>query len=165
MQIASTAEPGQSGSRLMEVIRTDSRIERAVRLLNENSSRTLADLASGCTLSISRLSYLFKANTGLTVGVFRRNRRFQAAMRMLATTDMPIKQIASALGYHHTSSFIRAFDLHTGVSPSEYRRYEIREDSPTVAASSKGKRRVVTENSVQAENAEVPIIREILVRS
>jgi AraC-like DNA-binding protein len=124
----------------MEVIRTDSRIEKAVRLLNENSSRTLADLARGCTLSVSRLSYLFKANTGLTVGMFRRNRRFQTALRMLATTDMPIKQIASALGYHHTSSFIRAFELHTGVSPGEYRKYEIRQDSPTVAASSEGKR-------------------------
>ena len=120
----------------MEVIRTDSRIQRAVRLLNENSSCTLADLACGCTLSVSRLSYLFKASTGLTVGMFRRNRRFRAAMRMLATTDMPIKQIASALGYHHTSSFIRAFELHTGVSPTEYRKYEIREDSPPVAANS-----------------------------
>ncbi len=39
--------------RLIEVIRADFRIKRAVRLLNENSSRTLADLASGCTLSIS----------------------------------------------------------------------------------------------------------------
>jgi AraC-like DNA-binding protein len=118
----------------MEVIRTDSRIERAVRLLNENSNRTLADLASGCTLSVSRLSYLFKANTGLTVGMFRRSRRLRAAMRMLATTDMPIKQIASALGYRHASSFIRAFELHAGVSPSEYRKYEISEDSPMVAA-------------------------------
>jgi two-component system response regulator YesN len=125
--------------RLIEVIRADSRIKRAVRLLNENSSRTLADLASGCTLSISRLSYLFKANTGFRVGTFRRNQRFQTAMRMLATTDMPIKQIASALGYHHTSSFIRAFELHTGVSPSEYRKYEIREASPTVAANSEGR--------------------------
>jgi hypothetical protein len=36
----------------MEVIRTDSRIEKAIRFLNENSSRTLADLATRCTLSL-----------------------------------------------------------------------------------------------------------------
>src|SRR4029077_2655674 len=118
----------------MEVFHTDFRIERAVRLLNENSSRTLADLAHGCTLSISRLSHLFKAKTGLTVGKFRRNCRLQEAMKMLATTHMPIKQIAYELGYHHTSSFVRAFERHTGVSPSDYRECEIRENSAAVAS-------------------------------
>jgi AraC-like DNA-binding protein len=120
--------------RFMEAIQADPRIEKAVRLLNEDSSRTLADLASNCTLSISRLSHLFKAKTGHTLGNFRRNCRFQAATRMLATTDMSIKQIAYALGYHHTSSFVRAFALHVGVSPSEYRAYGIREHSAVVAA-------------------------------
>jgi len=118
----------------MEGIQTDFRIDKAVRLLNENSSRTLADLAYGCTLSISRLSHLFKDKTGLTVGKFRRNCRLQEAMKMLATTDMPIKQIAYELGYRHTSSFVRAFERHTGVSPSDYRNYEIREHSAAVAA-------------------------------
>ena len=117
----------------MECFQSDFRIEKAVQLLNENSSRTLADLAYGCTLSISRLSHLFKAKTGLTVGKFRRNRRLQEAMKMLATTNMPIKQIAYALGYRHTSSFVRAFERHTGVSPSDYRNYEIRENSAAVA--------------------------------
>jgi len=119
----------------MEVMKKDFRIDRAVRLLNEDSSRTLTDLAGGCTLSISRLSHLFKAETGLTVGKFRRNRRFQAAMKMLATTDMPIKQIAYTLGYRHVSSFVRAFELHTGVSPSNYRRCEVRDHRAAVAAS------------------------------
>jgi AraC family transcriptional regulator of arabinose operon len=113
----------------MEAIQTDPRIEKAVRLLNEDSSRTLADLASDCALSISRLSHLFKAKTGHTVGNFRRNCRFHAATKMLATTDMSIKQIACALGYRHTSSFVRAFELHVGVSPSDYRDYGIREHS------------------------------------
>src|SRR5258705_12439144 len=118
----------------MEVFQSDFRIEKAVHLLNENSSRTLADLAHGCTLSISRLSYLFKVNTGVTVGKFRRNCRLQEAMKMLATTNMPIKQIAYELGYHHTSSFVRAFERHTGVSPGDYRKYESRENSAAVAA-------------------------------
>lgn len=124
---ASTVEPRAVRVRFMQVIQNDFRIAKAVRLLNENSSRTLADLASGCTLSISRLSHLFKAKTGLTVGSFRRNCRFRAAMKMLATTDMPIKQVADALGYQHTSSFVRAFQLHVGVSPGDYRKCELRE--------------------------------------
>jgi AraC-like DNA-binding protein len=118
----------------MEAIQTDSRIQKAVRLLHEDSSRTLTDLASVCTLSISRLSHLFKAKTGHTVGNFRRDCRFRAAKQMLATTDMSIKQIAYALGYRHTSSFVRAFELHVGVSPSGYRDYEISGRSADVAA-------------------------------
>jgi AraC family transcriptional regulator len=118
----------------MEGMQTDPRVEKAVRLLNEDSSRTLANLARDCTLSISRLSHLFKAKTGHTVGNFRRNCRFQAATKMLATTDMSIKQIAYALGYHHTSSFVRAFEIHVGVSPSGYRDYGIRGHSAEVAA-------------------------------
>ena len=118
----------------MEDIQTDFRIKKAVRLLNDNSSLTLTDLARGCTLSTSRLSHLFKAETGLTLRQFRNKCRFRAAMNMLATTDMSIKQIAYTLGYHHTSSFVRAFEFRAGVSPSDYRRREIRDRREAVAS-------------------------------
>jgi AraC-like DNA-binding protein len=111
----------------MKVTQTDLRIAKAVRLLNQDPSRPLGDLACGCALSISRLSHLFRAETGLTLKEFRRNRRFEAATKMLATTDMPIKQIAYTLGYRHTSSFVRAFAVDAGVSPSDYRRSEVRD--------------------------------------
>jgi AraC family transcriptional regulator len=110
----------------MGAVQKDLRIEEAVRLLNENSCCTLAELARRCHLSISRLSHLSKAETGLTVEKYRRNCRFQAAAKMLAMTDLPIKQIAYALGYHHTSSFVRAFEVHSGASPSNYRKYQVR---------------------------------------
>ncbi len=84
----------------MEGIQTDFRIDKAVRLLNENSSRTLADLACGCTLSISRLSHLFKDKTGLTVGKFRRNCRFEAAMKMLATSLVSCEPLSVTREYH-----------------------------------------------------------------
>ena len=116
----------------MKVIQTDFRIAKAVRLLNEDPSRTLGDLSYGCSLSISRLSHLFRAETGLTLKEFRRNRRLEAAMKMLATTDMPIKQIAYTLGYRHTSSFVRAFAVDVGVSPSDYRRSEVRDHDAEV---------------------------------
>ena len=112
----------------MKVIQTDIRVAKAVRLLNQDPCRTLADLACGCALSISRLSHLFSAETGLTLKEFRRNRRLEAAMKMLATTDMPIKQIAYALGYRHTSSFVRAFEVDAGLSPSDFRRCKVRNE-------------------------------------
>lgn len=118
----------------MEVIQKDFRIQEAVRLLNENSSYTLAEVARRCHLSISRLSHLFKVETGLTVEKYRRNCRFQAAAYMLATTDLTIKQIAHALGYHHASSFVRGFELYSGVSPGNYRKHQASE-YPLVAGS------------------------------
>jgi AraC-like DNA-binding protein len=56
---------------VMKPIQPDFRIEKTTRLLNENSSCTLAELAGACALSTSRLSHLFKAELGLTLGKFR----------------------------------------------------------------------------------------------
>jgi len=109
-------------------------IEKAIRLLNANSSHTLADVAIHCRLSISRLSHLFRAETGLTVGEFRRKCRFERAKKMLATTDMCIKQVAYALGYRHSSSFVRAFEHCVGMSPCEYRQYELAKNITAVSA-------------------------------
>jgi len=110
---------------LMQGIHKDVRIREAVRLLNENSSCTLCEVARRCHLSLSRLSHLFKAETGLTVEDYRRHCRFRAATKMLETTDLSVKQIAYALGYHHTSSFVRAFTLQSGASPNRYRKRQL----------------------------------------
>ena len=109
----------------MGPIQKDLRIQEAVRLLNEDACCTLTELARRCHLSVSRLSHMFKAETGLTVEKYRRNCRFQVAAKMLATTDLPIKQIAYELGYHPTSSFVRAFELQSGASPNNYRKHQV----------------------------------------
>src|SRR5229473_554588 len=101
------------------------------RVRSSNNGHTERNLA----VSSARLSMLSQHNNHqhrmLPLFIYA---ALQAAMRMLAKTDMPIKQIAYALGYHHTSSFVRAFELHAGVSPGDYRKYEIREQSTAVAA-------------------------------
>ena len=91
----------------MRAIQRDFRIQEVVRLLNENSPCALAELARRCHLSVSRLSHLFKAETGLTAEKYRHKCRFRVAAYVLATADLPIKQIAHVLGCHHTSRFAR----------------------------------------------------------
>jgi AraC family transcriptional regulator of arabinose operon len=111
----------------MEPNHSDFRIEKATRLLNENSSRSVAEVACGCSISSSRLSHLFKTEVGTTVGKFRRTCRFSKAKGMLADTpEVAIKEIAYTLGYHHTSSFTRAFEHDVGESPTDYRKHELR---------------------------------------
>jgi AraC-like DNA-binding protein len=109
----------------MDSIQPDFRVEKTAQLVNENSSRSVAELASACALSSSRLSHLFKAELGTSVGKFRCTCRIKRAKRMLADPEVPIKEIASLLGYHHTSSFTRAFEHNVGQSPNVYRKHEL----------------------------------------
>lgn len=49
------------------------------------------------------------------------NWRIATARQLLSRRDLPIAQIASRLGYNHSSNFERAFKRWTGVSPSDFR--------------------------------------------
>jgi transcriptional regulator GlxA family with amidase domain len=100
---------------------TDVRIQRAAEILTEDPARPLPALALSCQVSVSRLTHLFKDEIGITVKNYRLDSRLQEAAVMLASTDMPIKAIASSVGYRHTSSFVRAFKTHCGVTPAGYR--------------------------------------------
>lgn len=48
--------------------------------------------------------------------------RFDAACQLLAATQLPLDDIAAALGYAGTSPFTRAFRRSTGTSPGQWRR-------------------------------------------
>jgi AraC-like DNA-binding protein len=106
----------------MECTHIDPRIENAIQLLKKNPSCTLQDLAFHCGMSTSRLSHVFKRETGGTIKQYRHGHRVQEAARMLTVTDMSIKEIAYHLVYQHTSSFVRAFKAEFEVSPAHYRR-------------------------------------------
>jgi AraC family transcriptional regulator, arabinose operon regulatory protein len=100
----------------------DGRIQKVVQVLNENPSRTLPELAHNCQMSMSRLSHLFKDQIGINVKNYRIDCRLRVAASMLALTSMPIKEIAYTAGYRHSSSFVRAFKAHFGLSPASYRK-------------------------------------------
>jgi len=61
---------------------------------------------------------------------------------MLADTpEVAIKEIAYTLGYHHTSSFTRAFEHEVGESPTDYRKHELKKKwRAAVIANKKHKR-------------------------
>jgi AraC family transcriptional regulator of arabinose operon len=127
----------------MEPSHSDFRIEKTTRLLHENSSRTVGEVACACSLSTSRLSHLFKTEVGTTVGKFRCTCRFSEARRMLSDTpEMAIKEIAYTLGYHHTSSFTRAFEHTVGESPTDYRKHELQKQWRAAAIANKKHKRL-----------------------
>ena len=104
-----------------EIRQRDFRIRKVIQVLKEDPSRPLPELAQGCQISMSRLSHLFKREIGTNVKIYRLECRLEVAAALLLSTDTPIKEIAFSSGYHHTSSFVRAFKTRFGSSPACYR--------------------------------------------
>ena len=103
----------------------DFRIHKAIQVLTKDPCRTLPELAEKCQISTSRLSQLFKDDIGVSVKHYRLDCRLQIAAEILVSTDRPIKEIAYAAGYRHSSSFVRAFNTHFGLSPTCYRKNQL----------------------------------------
>jgi transcriptional regulator GlxA family with amidase domain len=86
------------------------------------SPRSVRDLAREVRLSPTHLQRLFKRQTGVHLSDLLATRRLQRAANLLLTTNLPIKQIAYAVGYEHQSSFVRAFERRFRQAPRFYRQ-------------------------------------------
>jgi transcriptional regulator GlxA family with amidase domain len=100
----------------------DGRLRKLLQMMKDDPTRTIDDWALAFNLSHSYLSHLFKQATGASLGHVRHEQRLQRAANLLATTSMSVKEIASAVGYEHTSSFTRAFERRFERAPRSYRR-------------------------------------------
>ncbi|WP_152393173.1 helix-turn-helix domain-containing protein [Paenibacillus guangzhouensis] len=82
---------------------------------------TLDKLAQEFHLSSTYISKLFKEHTESNFIDYLIGIRMNASQEHLAGTDMKVNEIAEAVGYLNTRSFIRTFKKHTGLTPLEYR--------------------------------------------
>ena len=78
-------------------------------------------LAQDLGVSTEHLCRVLKRHTGLTFVTLLRRTRVRAACRLLQTTTLSMKEIASRAGFSSASRFDRDFKTVCGVSPSEYR--------------------------------------------
>jgi transcriptional regulator GlxA family with amidase domain len=99
----------------------DIRVRRALEALDQSPRYGVRELASVVNLSVSRLSRLFKNETGTGLGEYITELRLRRAASLLAATAEPVKCIASVVGYHHSSSFVRAFNSRFAENPKAYR--------------------------------------------
>jgi AraC-like DNA-binding protein len=82
----------------------------------------LGMLAYRVGLNTSRLCAGFKMQFGETTSSFVRRQRLELAQKLLATTDLQVREIARRVGYRHHGTFTAAFTRHFGLAPKLVRR-------------------------------------------
>ncbi len=107
-------------------------VAAAKRYVEEHlpESITLKGISQNLFLSTAYFSRLFKEKTGENFSSYLAGRRIERAKLLLATTDLPIAEVAEAIGYREANSFSRLFKTITGLSPSTYRSRQHDSRSP-----------------------------------
>lgn len=78
-------------------------------------------LAAMDGLSVSRYNAVFRAQTGTSPTGFITGLRLEHACTLLSSTDLPIGNIGTMVGYTDNHFFSKIFKSHIGLSPKEYR--------------------------------------------
>ena len=88
----------------------------------EDENFSLRLLADHFALSLSYLSLFFKEHYGDTLLNYYTSLRMDKACHLLDNTNMPLREVATTVGYANSSSFIRRFKQLYGVTPGEYKK-------------------------------------------
>jgi AraC family L-rhamnose operon transcriptional activator RhaR len=110
--------PGQVPERHLRAVRL------AVRYIQDNLDRPLRveELARQVNVSPRQLTRLFATQLNEPPASYVERVRLERAAGLLARTRMPIKQIASELGYPDVPTFTRAFARQHKSPPGRFRR-------------------------------------------
>lgn len=98
------------------------RVRKILKLIESEPACRIHELAAQFNLSHSHLQHLFKQQTGSRLGQVMLEQRLLKAAHLLESSSMSVKEIAYAVGYEHTSSFIRAFERRFAQAPLSYRQ-------------------------------------------
>ncbi|WP_197429453.1 helix-turn-helix domain-containing protein [Flavobacterium rakeshii] len=74
-------------------------------------------------ISTGHLRKIIRAAYGMTPKNLLLQQLYSEAARLLTETTLPVKVIASELGFFEPSLFSVGFKIHTGLSPSQYRKH------------------------------------------
>lgn len=97
-------------------------LPEVLRRLAEPTDLDYRDLAEAAHVSPTTLRRQFREATGQSLHAHRLEVRVARARQLLGESDVPIKVIASRLGYRDVSWFTRQFRQFCQISPAAYRR-------------------------------------------
>jgi transcriptional regulator GlxA family with amidase domain len=101
----------------------DARVKTLLELLatSPRSPLGLREAASVVGLTSSRLSSLFRKETGRSLATCLHTARLNQAARLLLLSTLSVKEIAHAVDFRSASHFVRAFKHAFGTTPRQYR--------------------------------------------
>lgn len=86
------------------------------------TGKTIEAYAAELGVTPTHLSRVCRSSAGRPASRILQDRVHYEARKMLADTSLPIKDIASALGFRSAAYFTRAFQAQTGATPSAFRK-------------------------------------------
>lgn len=101
----------------------DAALAQAIRFIRDHSARPIqvADVIDAVGVSLRTLQQHFHDVLGRTIHDEINRARMERVAQMLVQTDLPIKQIASDLGYSSPKHIARAFRKEKGMTLCEFR--------------------------------------------
>ena len=87
--------------------------------LNIANKILIEDIANHLALSISRISHIFKEETGISILKYINKRRMYLAKEFIRSGDTFI-EVASKCGFQDYTSFFRTFKKEYNITPGEY---------------------------------------------
>ena len=121
MMRAGTLRPASQRQSTQQARRTT--FDAAVEILSTEFSRPIRieEVARRVAVSPRQLQRAFADEGELGFRSYLRRIRMSHAHRLLATTDLPVKEIAQRVGYGNPSQFSKAFKRVHGIPPSHAR--------------------------------------------
>ena len=83
---------------------------------------TVVDLAARVGLSPSHFSRAFSATLKMPPHCYLMSRRLDKALELIASSNMPLADVALVAGFSDQSHLSRRFREHVGLTPSSFRR-------------------------------------------
>jgi transcriptional regulator GlxA family with amidase domain len=106
------------------IVATDALVVRAVQFLEQNLARgtNIDDLAAAMEVSRRSLENRLKAALAQTPGQKLLRLKIERAQSLLATTGLPLKQVATRSGFGNPGQMSHVFRRSVGQTPTGYRR-------------------------------------------
>lgn len=86
---------------------------------------TAEEYAQILRITPKHLNVICKEITGTTTKAFIDKFKIVETKRYLASSTLPIKEIASNMGYYEVTNFTKFFKKHTGLTPKAFRDFQI----------------------------------------
>ena len=117
------AQLGGRSRRGSAAVHHNGRMTEVLRYMAEHAAapHKLAGLARMARMSPYHFLRAFKATTGVTPHQWLLRARLRNAAEQLATTNLPVTDVALEVGFADLSNFTRTFRAEFGASPRQYR--------------------------------------------